>query len=218
MDSDTKQTKEKLILAGIRLFSDYGYDATTTRMIAKEANVSLSAISFYFENKDALYNDCLEFIAEKATSYYSDAFKKAETLLERGNVTIDEAYDMISELLRLQIETVFGKQYTSSLKLIYWEQISRPESYHPITNAIFEYVEKVIARLIAASTGMEYKDAIIASRFINGSIIAFGEHTLLVQYALSDSKSASVEPQEWVHEQILHYSDLFVKDILGIKD
>lgn len=213
---ESNTTRQKLILTGIRLFSRYGFDATTTRMIAKEAEVSLSSISFYFESKEALYSSCLEFIARKSTAYYEGGFKKAKALLDRGKVTKEEAYEAISLLLNLQIKTVFGRQYASSLKLIYWEQVLQSESYHPITNAIFESVEKMIAELIAAATPTPYKDAIIASRFINGSIIAFGEHSLLVQYALLDAKSVNDKPEKWTHDQIVHYSDIFVRDILGM--
>ena len=44
-------TKTKLIKAGIKLFSQYGYAATSTRMIASEAEVNLSAIAFHYSNE-----------------------------------------------------------------------------------------------------------------------------------------------------------------------
>ena len=48
-------TKTKLIKAGIKLFSQYGYAATSTRMIASEAGVNVAAIAFQCYKKERLY-------------------------------------------------------------------------------------------------------------------------------------------------------------------
>ena len=55
---DKASTKKKLLRAGIKLFAEYGYAATSTRMIAAEAGVNLSAISFHFTNKTPFYYVC----------------------------------------------------------------------------------------------------------------------------------------------------------------
>ena len=52
-------TKDRLIRAGVKLFAKYGYAATSTRMIASEAGVNLSAIAFHYTNKEKLYQACL---------------------------------------------------------------------------------------------------------------------------------------------------------------
>ena len=71
-------TKDKLIRAGIKLFSKYGYAATSTRMIAAEAGVNLSAIAFHYTNKECLYQACLNYIVEKIREYYSPIREKIE--------------------------------------------------------------------------------------------------------------------------------------------
>ncbi len=45
-------TKGKIIEAAKKLFSKYGYDKVTTRDIAGEAGVALSAITYYFKSKE----------------------------------------------------------------------------------------------------------------------------------------------------------------------
>ena len=59
-------TKDRLIRAGVKLFAKYGYAATSTRMIASEAGVNLSAIAFHYTNKEKLYQACLEYMQEKS--------------------------------------------------------------------------------------------------------------------------------------------------------
>ncbi|MEH6546503.1 MAG: CerR family C-terminal domain-containing protein [Sneathiella sp.] len=46
------------------LFADQPFDAVSTRQIAKAAGVNLSAISYYFENKEGLYRAIFEKIIE----------------------------------------------------------------------------------------------------------------------------------------------------------
>ena len=47
--------RERLIEAGGRLFAERGYDGVSTRQLAKRAKVNLSAITYHFGGKQALY-------------------------------------------------------------------------------------------------------------------------------------------------------------------
>jgi TetR/AcrR family transcriptional regulator, regulator of cefoperazone and chloramphenicol sensitivity len=53
--SDGEQTRERLLLAGLKLFSEKGYAQTTTREIAAQAQANIGAIAYYFEGKAGLY-------------------------------------------------------------------------------------------------------------------------------------------------------------------
>jgi AcrR family transcriptional regulator len=52
---DQKSTKAKLLKAALDIFSKEGYDAATTRAIAKKAGVNESLIHRYFESKLGLF-------------------------------------------------------------------------------------------------------------------------------------------------------------------
>lgn len=207
-------TYKKLIRAGLKLFSQYGYDATTTRMIAQEAKVNLSAISFHFSGKESLYIACLEYISKKADAYYKDVLEEIEKVLEADSIDREVAFQYISKLINLQIHVATEPQYRSSLKLIYWEQINGMNDYHPVTSTIFEKVEKTMAILFAKSSDISYEKAMIASRFINGSIISFGEHSLLVQFSLGIEQSTEEALPVWIGKTIKEYCLTLVWHIL----
>jgi TetR/AcrR family transcriptional regulator, transcriptional repressor for nem operon len=57
--SDSPTVKEKLVQSGIDLFRRTGYVATTVDDICRDAGVSKGAFFHYFENKDALAEECL---------------------------------------------------------------------------------------------------------------------------------------------------------------
>lgn len=75
--------KKKTIIAAIELFSEQGFNATTTAQIAKRAGVSEGTIFKYFRTKEQLLDDVLEPLMEKLIPTYQvdflDHFNQKET-------------------------------------------------------------------------------------------------------------------------------------------
>ncbi|MBY0242326.1 MAG: CerR family C-terminal domain-containing protein [Burkholderiaceae bacterium] len=53
--SDGEQSRERLLLAAMRLFAEHGYAKASTREIALAAGANVAAISYYFGDKAGLY-------------------------------------------------------------------------------------------------------------------------------------------------------------------
>lgn len=51
-----QETKERLIIAAIKLFGQKGYNSTNTRSIAKAAECNVGLITFHFNGKQGLYD------------------------------------------------------------------------------------------------------------------------------------------------------------------
>lgn len=51
----SQETKERILQNALKLFALQGFEATSTRQIAQNSNVNLSAISYHFESKEGLY-------------------------------------------------------------------------------------------------------------------------------------------------------------------
>lgn len=52
---DADPARDRLVRAGLRLFAQQGFAATTTRELAQAAGVNVAAISYYFGDKAGLY-------------------------------------------------------------------------------------------------------------------------------------------------------------------
>lgn len=191
-------TKDRLIRAGVKLFAKYGYAATSTRMIASEAGVNLSAIAFHYTSKEKLYQACLEYMQEKIKAYYSPSCREIEEALAEGEMSEEKAWHYLERLIDLQIEVAFGKKYQSTLALVYREE-SGPEGLRPLTREVFDQQERVMAQLLQAIVPLTDNQARVISRFINGSIIAFGEHKSLIAPYIGD---APEEKPGWLRSQI----------------
>lgn len=70
---DRSASEERLLNAGLEIFSKYGFDGATTRMIAKKADVNESLIARYFDGKEgllvALIENFLEEMAHRELPY-----------------------------------------------------------------------------------------------------------------------------------------------------
>jgi AcrR family transcriptional regulator len=50
-----EEPRQRLLMAGLRLFAQHGYSKTSTRELAEAAQVNVAAISYYFGDKAGLY-------------------------------------------------------------------------------------------------------------------------------------------------------------------
>src|SRR6516165_6121863 len=60
------ETRKRLVLAAIEVFGQIGYEAATTRELAKQAETNLSAINYHFGGKKELYLAAAQEIADHA--------------------------------------------------------------------------------------------------------------------------------------------------------
>lgn len=77
---DSEDSKRRLILAGINIFSKEGYDAATTKRIAEVARVNEALIHRYFKNKLGLFFAILREFHERLSVHLS--YPEGKTLEE----------------------------------------------------------------------------------------------------------------------------------------
>ncbi|MEW9677629.1 TetR/AcrR family transcriptional regulator [Lentibacillus sp. L22] len=66
------QNRDKILKAGLKLFSEKGYYDTTTNEIAKVAGVSIGSLYSYFNDKDAIFLSILDNYHKKFLSFFHE--------------------------------------------------------------------------------------------------------------------------------------------------
>ena len=66
---DREGSIQRLLDAGVNVFSTYGYDASTTRLIAQESGINESLISRYFDGKAGLLVEIIRGYVEKEAEH-----------------------------------------------------------------------------------------------------------------------------------------------------
>lgn len=60
MTNEQITKRDQIIDAAVELFSEHGFEGTSTRMIAQKANVNLAMLSYYFGGKEQLFGALVE--------------------------------------------------------------------------------------------------------------------------------------------------------------
>lgn len=168
--------KEKLLQAGLSLFAEYGYDATTTRMIAKKAEVTRSSIAFYFETKEAYYNAVMQRTLEIVRNFYEPMFTTITNAYEKNEITPENAYCNIFRLLKLQITWFNDEQYEDIVRLIMKEQSSVGHADVFYDTLVEKFID-MLTQLIMTATGIQDRQkALLLSLSINGMVQSMCEH------------------------------------------
>ncbi|MCL2162948.1 MAG: TetR family transcriptional regulator [Oscillospiraceae bacterium] len=177
-----ESTKEKLLQTGINLFSRYGFEATTTRMIAEDSGQNLATMPFHFKNKENFYKAVLKYAAQDVSEGYEPFYTKIQELNLSGSWTVEKAWTCICDLVDIQLYISIDLPHPEYLTLIYWEQYCHFDNYTPITDVILLKSEETLAFLLTKyQPGLEYDRALLLSRIINGGIVSFGEHPMFVK-------------------------------------
>ena len=178
-ESDT--TKDRLIKATQYLLAAYGYEATTTRMIANSAATNLSAISFHFDNKENLVRAAMEAASEKLSRHYKVLSDEIRKFLEEPKIDKEKAWDYIDRYLAQRIKRTFnGRASQINIGLVAHEN-GFPESCQGIMAKVaVKDNEKVLADLIYyVSEKKDRFQAVMIARAIMAAILSYMEKPLL---------------------------------------
>ena len=111
--------KAKILLAARKIFSEYGFHGTTTRMIAKAVDIDISTLYYHWGEKGDLYEAVILDINEGLRCKLVEVEKKirGKPLGTRLDIAIDEMVDYLFEnpevsnltLMRYFMKTRHGK-------------------------------------------------------------------------------------------------------------
>jgi AcrR family transcriptional regulator len=103
--SKGERTKQRILDRALELFREHGYDATTMRMVADAAEVSLGNAYYYFASKDLLLQAFYREVHEAHIAATTPRLAKARTLRDRllaamlAKLDVIEPYHQFSALM-----------------------------------------------------------------------------------------------------------------------
>lgn len=155
MDKKEK-TKERLIQASITAFAEYGFEGTTTRMIAKKADCNLAAIPYYFGSKEGLYHSVFERITDLPASHLRPHIDEITSFLGNSEREPEKALILLEKLLGNMVDLFCGHPKVAQYaQLIVREQLSPSSAYDIPYNKIITRVVGAISKLIKVITAEE---------------------------------------------------------------
>lgn len=92
--SSSVQTRKRIVGVARRCFAEHGYEATTNRMLAKEADITTAALYHYFDSKLAIYRAVLDEVQEQVYHLFTAAEREADTFVDKLEAVYEVAHDL----------------------------------------------------------------------------------------------------------------------------
>lgn len=109
----------RILGAAYDLFGKFGYVATTVRMIAHHAHVSLSAIPYYYESKDNLFQQVVQTATQEFVQYFKAIIQEIDAFLARPERSAIEAKTLLLRLADKHLDYVFDPRNVRQLRLFF---------------------------------------------------------------------------------------------------
>lgn len=204
--NDSDSTAQRLLKATQALIARYGYDATTTRMIANLAQVNLSAINFHYGNKERLVQEAVQKAADDLQEYYDKLADEIRGFLKEENPDKDRAWSYIDHLLANRIRRAFDFSKSWINIGLAEHENGLPESCQgTMAQIAIESNEKILAELImVVGDKKDVFQAGIIARAINAAIMSYAEKPLLNKY-LENSLEIDLGDLRKVEETLHEY-------------
>ena len=109
-----KDTKERILMAALDMFSQNGYSGTNIRELAAALGMGKSSMYRHFESKEAIWNALLD----RMIVYYGERFGSAEHLPP----VPDSLEDFVLMTMRMADLTIHDEQIVKTRKVLTLEQ------------------------------------------------------------------------------------------------
>ena len=225
-DIITKSSKTKyslnargrLLEAGVDVFGKQGFDAATTRAIAKKAGVNIAAIPYYFNGKEGLYHKVVSYITEKVELQVESTLIEIENRAAEGKLNREEALVLLEKLLEKIINFMVGSPEAPRFaRIVLREQLYPSSAYDIIFNRIMAPMINAISKMVAIAT--EEKSSRVANLralTLIGQIIVFRVARETMVRAL-DLEGYSSEETTEIREVILEQTRTAIEALYQLK-
>lgn len=140
-----------LIRAGVQVFGDNSLASATTREIAQLAGQNISAIAYYFGNKEGLYFAVAHHICDILVERLGPLLDEIEAQLSQGNHEPEVCLHMFGRLIGASLST--HQEMLTVTSIVVKEQMHPTKAFDILYEGCLERLHQVGARLIEAYTG-----------------------------------------------------------------
>ena len=145
VDPSKLKTEERIIAAAIKIFAEYPLPVVTVRMIAREAQVCFSSITYHFKTKENLYQEVIRRFLNYAAQSILSHEESASLPLSPESARCE-----LRSMVMKMTDWVYGNFHGNAfLKMILREHVSQSPVSEMLHN---EFFSKFVAQL----TGIIY--------------------------------------------------------------
>lgn len=171
--------KERLLQTAIKVFAKYGFEGASTRILTQEAQVNISAISYYFGDKTGLYRAVLENIAQTVKTSVIEKTATLRADLLHKDLPPHKIKDGLNKIVGTFLDFLLGgKIPLPAAQIFIREQMDPSDSFSIIFDDTMRPMLDAITRLVASLTGHPFpsEKATLCAHAIIGQMTVFKTH------------------------------------------
>ena len=171
-----RDTRQKLIDAGLEIFGTYNLEGATTRQLAEHAGVNQAAIPYYFGGKEGLYFAVIEHLFSTNFAVIGPVVIALQAELASKKPTREEALALLKKLLNTMLERILARKASSTwARIIMREQMQPTQAFSLIYEKGIRRVHEAVAMLLAIILEKKPTDrrVILRSHMVVGQILIF---------------------------------------------
>lgn len=179
--------KDRLVETALKLFAMQGFEGTSTRELANNAKVNISAITYYFGSKESLYQATLEYIANVIRNGLIEDLKNIIPLAQNNNLNFEESRKYLLKILKNLTLYICGDKVPSYMvSLMIREQLYPTRFFNTIYKSIISPMHETFTNLFARATNQNPKDnnVILEAHSLIGQIFIFRTHQEIINKRL----------------------------------
>ncbi|MED7787784.1 CerR family C-terminal domain-containing protein [Francisella sp. 19X1-34] len=169
-------TKQALIDAGLKLFGEYGPDATSTRMIVELANVNISAIKYYFGSKKGLYFAVVKHIVSSIRDNNSNTIDLIKQKFYDNNISVEDSKLLYKKLLLSMANFLIGNDKSQDWsRIIMREQANPTEAFDIMYESYMKQIQGILIKLssIFYNCAVDEPILVIRQQIMFGQVLSF---------------------------------------------
>lgn len=176
--------RHRLIQAGLEMFGAYNFEGAPTRMLAKRADVNISAIQYYFGGKEGLYRSVARHIVENVREGMEPVFANARSILDSEYVDKQRLISAIQEFLRAIVRNMLQSEWALyASRIILREQMMPTSAFEIIYKGFMEPGNKLLTGLSARLLDKQDQDqeVVLLCFTLIGQVLVFHAGTEAVK-------------------------------------
>ena len=178
-ETRSAKTRTQLIEAAIEVIGSVGYEAASTRLLAKAAGTNLSAIPYHFGGKKELYLAAAQAIAD----YARVRFEEVAQILETRQLGDKFGYfeEALVRLFHLVVEDTEPRAWTSFLARCAFENdeafaLIQDQAISPLMDRLIQSAGEIFANWPARDVALRLRistivTAIVSFKFLRGLVM-----------------------------------------------
>jgi AcrR family transcriptional regulator len=168
-----EETRSRIIDTAVRLFGERGFDGVSTREIATQAEVPAPSLQYYFENKEGLYQACIEHLQDSAYEVIGPVLENTLALL-KTDASSERLIDAYCAMLDCLADFLLGTADAASRALFVARYRMSPEAAlkkkGKFGNRLQECFQTLAQRIVGDNLSRE--DARLVAMTINGQLMS----------------------------------------------